>query len=203
MRWLLACVLLVAATASARVIRLPRVVEECGSDLTSEQVLTCTQKFGDAKVERTLPHAQLVRIPKRDTSPTAPGYYLFIEDHGKWQIAGMREGSGELFGFDSVKLGTHTAYHFELGISDRTEISLDDITTSPAVLVRREQVYCGDTGYRCSIVMTACDVLVGGKAIATFRGTVTWKNDMLHIAGDRAQARGECAQEEDVPVYFR
>lgn len=203
MRWLLACTLLVAATASARVIRLPMVVEECGADLTSEQVLTCTRKFGDAKVERTLPHAQLIRIAKHDTSPNAPGYYLFLEDRGKWQIGGMRDGDGELFGFDSVKLGPHTAYHFELGASERTEVSLDDITSTPAVLVRREQIYCGGTGYRCSVVMTACDVLVGGKAIATFRGTVSWKNDMLHVAGDRTQARGECGQEADVPVYFR
>lgn len=194
---------LAAAVASARVIRLPMVVERCASERTSDEVLDCARRFGDAKVVRTLPHVQLIRIPKRDTSPSAPGYYLFLEDHGEWAIAGMREGEGELFGFDVATLGTHTAYHFELGISDRTEVSLDDITSTPAVVMRREQVYCGGTGFRCSIVMTACDVLVAGKSVATFRGKVEWKNDQLHITGDRSRARGECDQGEDVPVYFR
>ena len=199
---MLACLLAFAATASARVIRLPAVVEACHSDLTSEQVLTCTRAFGDAKVVRSLPHVQLIRIPRADKGPNAPGYYLFLEQGGRWQIAGMREGDAELFGFDAPKLGTHTAYHFELGIAERTEVSLDGVTTTQAMSSRREQVYCSGSGFRCSVVMTSCDVLVGGKAVATFRGTVSWKKDMLHVAGDRSHAGDQCAQEEDVPIYF-
>jgi len=201
MRWLPVCLLVGAATASARVVRLPAIVEYCGSEMTSDEVLACTRKLGDAKIERTLPHARLVRIPKRDRSPNAPGFYVFVEAHGRWHLAGIREGDGELFGFDAPKLGTHTAYHFELGMSDHIDISLDGITSSPAVYVRREQVYCGE-GWRCSVVMTSCDVLVAGKAVSTFRGTIEWKDNQLHVAGDRSHAGSECGQSEDVPVSF-
>jgi hypothetical protein len=199
---MLACLLVFVATASARVVRLPAVVEACRDDLTSDQVLGCTRAFGDAKVVRSLPHAQLIRIPRRDKAPSAPGFYLFLETSGKWHIAGIHEGDAELIGFDAQKLGTHTAYHLELGVVDHTEVSLDSVTTTPAIYTRREQVYCGGSGFYCSNVVTACDVLVGGKAIASFRGTVAWKADALHIAGDRSHVGDMCDQPEEVPIYF-
>jgi hypothetical protein len=197
---MLVCLLVIAATASARVVRLPPVVEYCGGELTSDEVLACTRKLGEAKVERTLPHARLVRVPGRDTSPSSPGYYVFVENHGHWHLAGIHEGDGELFGFDLAKLGTRTAYHFDLGVSEHIEISLDGVTPSRGLYVRREQVYCSGEGWRCSTAMTSCDLLVGGKAVETFRGKVEWKANQLHIAGDRSRAGNECDQAES--VYF-
>ena len=204
MRWPLACVLVVAATASARVVRIPQVASECHENATWGDVMTCVGRFGDARLARSLPHAKLVRVTRRSGDhPDAPGMYLFVEEHGRWGLGGMYEGEAELLGFDRTTLGTHGIYRFEIGLSEHTDVALDDVATAPAVIVLHDQVYCGGTGYHCSTIVAACDVLVAGKAVATFRGTVTWKNDALHVAGDRTHVGNNCQQREDVPVYFR
>jgi hypothetical protein len=203
MRWVLACMLVVTATASARVIRVPAIARACDGNRSWSDVLKCTGTYGDAKLAKALPHARVVHIPgRRDDKPSAPGVYLFVEEHGAWHLGGLYEGEAEVLGLARVTLGSHAAYRVDLGDSLHMQMSVDDVTSTPAVYVRREQLYCSGLGYSCSTVMTACDVLVGGKAIATFRGTVTSKDTTLHIAGDRTRAGRDCDQPEEVPVYF-
>jgi len=199
----LACALVVAATASARVVRIPAIARECRGDLAWSDVMKCTGTYGDAKLAKTLPHARVVHLAGHEgDKPSAPGVYLFVEAKGTWQLGGMYEGEVSVLGLERVTLGSHTAYRIDIAASDHTQVSLDDVTTTPALYVRREQLYCAGVGYHCTTVMTSCDVLVGGKAVATFRGTVTSKDTTLHIAGDRTHAGSECDQAEDVPVYF-
>src|SRR6185312_6688778 len=95
--------------------------------------------------------------------------------------------------FSRITLGKHDVVRIDLGSTARDE---------DRIVQRHEQLYCTGTGYRCSGVVIACDVLVAGKALETFRGTVSWKNNALHVAGDRSRAHNECEQAEDVPVYF-
>jgi hypothetical protein len=189
MRWV--CVLLlVTATASAKVIMIPAIARECSEQKTWGEVMKCAGEHGHAKLEKSLPHARLIRITHDHDEQS--GLYLFVEAKG-WRLGGMTEYAGELLGFDNPTLGTHGAYRYELGITERN---------GDNTVIRREQVYCGGVGYRCTTVVTACDVLVAGKAIETFRGTVSWHHDHLRIAGDRTHAGGECAQAEEVNVWF-
>ena len=44
--------------------------------------------------------------------------------------------------------------------------------------------------------------LVAGKAQLTFRGTVSWKDGELHVAGDRSHAGAFCDEREVAPLSF-
>jgi hypothetical protein len=189
MRWAL-LVMLVAGTATAKVVMIPVIARECSEAKTWDDVMKCVEAHGHAKVEKSLPHARLIRLT-HEHEPQG-GVYLFVETKG-WQLGGMSEYAGELLGFDHPTLGRHSVYRYELGVSERV---------GDEVVIRREQVYCTGVGYRCTTVVTACDVLVGGKAIETFRGTVSFHQQHLRITGDRTHAGGECMQAEDVDVRF-
>jgi hypothetical protein len=200
MRWVLACMVALVGVASARVIMIPPVARACGEEPTWEQVAACAAKFGAVKVDRTLPHARLVKVT--DPKGTVRGFYLFVERHGAWRLGGMYEEPGDALALESVQLGTHDVYHVEIGTTSHEEIGLDDGTTARAVIVNHAQIYCSGVGYRCSAMTTSCDVLVGGKAQWTFRGKVTWKDGALHVSGDRSHAGSMCDQNETVPLSF-
>ena len=168
---------------------IPVIARECSEAATWADARACLEKHGIVKVEKTLPHARLVRLTHKD-DPGPGGLYLFVETKG-WQLGGMVEYAGELLGFDHPRFGTHRVYHFELGSVEHSGASL---------VQQRQQVFCTGTGYRCTIVLSACDVLVAGKAVASFRGTVTWQKDHLHVAGDRAHAGDACEQAADVAL---
>jgi hypothetical protein len=182
------------------VIRIPPVASECGEEPTWEQVATCASKFGTVKVERTLPHARLIAI--QDENAAARGFYLFVEVHGAWRLGGMYEMPGEALALESVRLGTHDVYRFEVGVTEREELSLDGRTPERAVILHHDQIYCTGIGYRCSSLTSACDVLIAGKSLLTFRGKVSWKAGALHVAGDRSHAGDMCEQNEVVPLSF-
>jgi len=185
--------LLVAGTASARVIMIPVIARECSDEKTWGDVMKCVEPHGHAKLEKSLPHARLVRLTReRDENS---GLYLFVENKG-WQLGGMSEYAGELLGFDNPTFGGHAVYRYDMGITEHIGNSGEQ------TVIRHEQVYCTGTGYRCTTVMVACDVLAAGKAIETFRGTVSWHQRHLRIAGDRTHAGGECAQAEEVDLMF-
>jgi hypothetical protein len=190
MRWALA-LLLVGGAARARVIRVPEIVSACPSAATWDDIRACVDKHGHSTLAQSLPHARLIRVAHKGEKRT--DLVLFLEDKG-WRLGGLSEDAGELLGFEHVTLGKHDAYRIDLGRTDRG----DEAT----IVQRHEQLYCTGSGYRCWAVTIACDVLVGGKATETFRGTVTWKNNQLHVTGDRSRARGECEQAEDVQLYF-
>lgn len=189
MRWALA-LLLVAGTATARVVRVPAIVSECSTEPTWDDIRACVDQQGRSTIAQSLPHARLLRVAHEGDKHT--DLALFVETKG-WRLAGLDEDAGELLDFQRITLGTREAYRIDLGSSEHDE---------DRIIQRHEQRYCTGAGYRCSSVMIACDMLVGGKAIATFRGTVTWQDDHLHVAGDRTRAGDECEQPADVPVYF-
>lgn len=190
-----------AGVASARVITIPAVARECSEEPTWEDVATCAAKFGAVTIERTLPHARLVRITGANDGMR--GIYLFVERGTAWRLGGMYEAPALVLGLDTVSIGTRSVYRVELGITEHEDVGLDETTTAHAVTVRHEQMYCGGVGWRCSTVMTSCDVLVAGKARWTFRGRVSWKNGSLLVKGDRSHAGAECEQAEVVPLLFQ
>jgi hypothetical protein len=200
MRWVLACMVAVASLADARVIMIPPVARDCGQAPTWDAVTTCTSKFGTVTVEKTLPHAKLVKITQETSG--VRGFYLFVERHGAWLLGGMYEEKGDALALESVRLGTHDVYHVEIGTTAHEEIGLEDGTTARAVIVEHAQIYCTGTGYRCSAMTTSCDVLVAGKTRWTFRGKVSWKDGALHVTGDRTHAGPMCDQSETVPLSF-
>jgi len=191
----LVVLLLLTGVASAKVVMIPVIARECSVEKTWDDVVTCVGRYGAVKIEKTLPHAKLVRVARKSDAGDEPeqgGVYLFVEQNG-WQLGGMMDYAGEVLSLDNPTLGTHGVYRFELG-------SAED--EADWIIRQRQQVYCTGTGYRCTTVDVACDKLVGGKAIETFRGTVSWQKDHLHIAGDRSHAGDTCRERDDVELFF-
>jgi hypothetical protein len=200
MRWAFACTFAFAGVASARVISIPAVARECGEEPTWEDVATCAAKLGTVKIERTLPHARLVRITNENAG--ARGIYLFVERNKTWRLGGMYEDGVSVLGLDTVTFAGHAVYRVTFGLSEHSDVSLDDMTMTPVVFVQREEMYCTGAGYRCTTVRTSCDALVAGRARLSFRGTVHWKNGALHVAGDRSRAGTFCDEREVAPLSF-
>jgi hypothetical protein len=201
MRWVLACMVALGGVASARVIRIPPVASACSEERTWDDVAACAATFGTVKIQRTLPHARLIRITNANAGDR--GIYRFVESHKAWRLGGMYEAPALVLGLDTVSIGTRRVYRIEIGATDHADVALDDTTTAHAVTVRHEQMYCGGVGYRSSTVMTSCDVLIAGKTRWTFRGKVRWKDGSLRIAGDRSRAGEECEQAEVVPLLLQ
>src|SRR4051812_36021230 len=109
MRWLGVLVLVVAGVASAKVVMIPVIARECREAKTWGDVMECVGPHGEAKVEKALPHARLVRVTRKtepDEEPASGGVYLYVEQSG-WQLGGMVEYAGELLGFDNPTIGGH------------------------------------------------------------------------------------------------
>ena len=187
----LVLVVALCGVASAKVVMIPVIARECSDEKTWGDVMKCVEPHGHVKLEKSLPHARLVRVTRDHDDGS--GLYLFVQA-GSWQLGGMTEYAGELLGFDNPTVGGHGVYRYDIGTTEHT--------TSEQTLIRHVQVYCTGTGYRCTTVMVACDVLAAGKAIETFRGTVSWHQHHLRIAGDRTHAGAECEQAEEVDLWF-
>jgi hypothetical protein len=200
MRWALACMVALGGVASARVIMIPPMARECSEEQTWDDVAACAAKLGTVKIERTLPHARLVRITSANAGDR--GIYLFVERHKTWRLGGMYEDDVSVLGLDALTFGGHTVYRVSFGISEHSDVSLDDATMTPVVFVQRDEMYCTGAGYRCTTVRTSCDALVAGKTQLTFRGTVSWKDGALHVAGDHSRAGKFCDEREVAPLSF-
>jgi hypothetical protein len=200
MRWAIACMVALGGVASARVIRIPPVAAACSEEQTWDDVATCAAKLGTMKIERTLPHARLVRITNDRSG--IHGIYLFVERNKTWRLGGMYEDEVAVLGLDALTFGGHSVYRVSFGVSEHSDVSLDDSTMTPVVFVQRDEMYCTGAGYRCTTVRTSCDALVAGKTQLTFRGTVSWKDGALHVAGDRSHAGTFCDEREVAPLSF-
>ena len=95
-----------------------------------------------------------------------------------------------------MTLGKHSGFRLDAGVATTTSMSLDGETTMPAVLRQRLTLLCFDEGFGCTQMMTACDLLLHGKAYYSFRGKVVYANHAIKVVGDRRNAGAYCQQAE-------
>jgi hypothetical protein len=84
-------------------------------------------------------------------------------------------------------------YRIEMGYAQSSWVTLDEIGSRPAVL-RRQFTYFCTPSVSCRYAMVACDVLVNGKAVSTFRGTATWDGSAIAIHGDSRSTNRYCSK---------
>lgn len=96
----------------------------------------------------------------------------------------------ELLGF-SPQAGA--SYRIDLGYTTATWVTLDEVSTQPA-LIRRLYTYVCSTNGTCGSAIIGCDVLVRGRAVATFRGEPRWDGHVLQIRGDGRNTNRYCAR---------
>jgi hypothetical protein len=192
----LVIVLLMAGTASARVVMTPTIPRSCPRAARWDDVTKCLTRFGKPKVARDLRNAKLVVL-----SDGAPGVYLYVRD-GEWRIAGMYEISGEPIAFQRVTINKHVGYRFDLGMSLDSDIAINEDESRPAVTQLKVSVFCSGASYRCTPVVTSCDVFVDGSSRETYRGKLRFVGDVVKNVGDRKRVREQCATPEEQSLFW-
>src|SRR5687767_11698211 len=144
----------------------------CKPTTSFKQFMGCQFKGWDLDILHDLPTTKLLTM-------RAPGEHarkqlaLYILVSKNWIRAGVYaelNDSTELLSFKQID----AAYRVDLGFASHTWVTVDDITSRPALLKRTHTYICDMQNAACRSVQSSCDVLVRGRTIATFRGTVKW-----------------------------
>lgn len=188
--------LALAGTAHAFVgIDEPPIVAACGAGKTWADLATCLARQGVVTVERALPRAKLVRIVQTENGrPYDHGVYLYLlRADGSWTIGGMYAGSGySVLDLAPLTIEKHPGYRIAIGQLVRTRTSVSGFVNLPVTLQTQRVLFCSGVGYRCADATTHCDVIYRGKAIWTYRGTLTFEGGLVVNAGDRSHGGGVC-----------
>ena len=94
----------------------------------------------------------------------------------------------ELLGFSTFN---SDRYRIDMGYVSTTWVALDEGSSRPAQLRRQFAYICSATS-GCQSVQVRCDVLVHGKAVATFRGEPVWEGNAIKIRGDASNTNRYC-----------
>jgi hypothetical protein len=176
----------------------PEVVRTCPRAASWERIEKCLTRLGKATVLRTLPHARVVELT---TGPNGAGggHYLYVERDHQWRLGGLHENnesSTELLAADEVTVSHHHGFRLEIGEIRRTFVSLDEVSAVPGILTMIEVLYCSGDQWRCTPVVRACDMLVRGAAVWSFRGKITTGDNQVEVVGDRSRLSPSCAAVE-------
>jgi hypothetical protein len=208
LRWVaLLGLVVVSATAIARakiVVMDPPLVRACPRGATWDAIDKCLHKQGKPTVLRTLPTARLIQLQQQsgDTSYDG-GIFLYMQRGNEWRLAGLYENRGaeyEVLGIESIKVGNHIGYRIDIGQFFRSAVQPDGFTNVPALFATKQTLFCGGDTWRCTEVVTSCDVYVRGGATWSFRGVVSVADNFVKIAGDRNHVGPFCSVAEQEPL---
>jgi hypothetical protein len=195
MRWLPLLIVLGSLRADAHPARFeddyykPQPV--CPPAASWSKFAACAFKKTKIEILQDLPAAKLIAYE--------PGYAkgskrleLYLLAGKAWVKSGFyseTNASTELLAF--APLGGD-AYRIDVGFASATWVSLDEVGSRPAIL-RRSYTYACTATNGCRTVQTSCDVLVHGKAVATFRGVPKWDGRELRVRGIAQNTNRYCA----------
>jgi len=152
------------------------------------------KEVNELRVLQDLPAAKLVSYVPKGYAAGTKRLELYVLSKGSWTKTGFyaeTNPQSELLGFESVNAET---YRLDMGYAAATWVTLDEVNTRPALLRRRFTYYCSVTN-GCRSVLSSCDVLVHGKAVAMFKGTVKWtRGNDFEIRGDASATNRYCTK---------
>ncbi|MBL9013945.1 MAG: hypothetical protein JNL83_07205 [Myxococcales bacterium] len=199
----LVIVMLLVADAAARriVIMDPPIVSACPGGKSWDVVKACLARQGKLTIERTLPAAKLVRLVQdNDGKPFDAGVYLYVQRADKtWNVGGMFAGTSyTIMDLKPLTIAGHRGYQLDIGQITRTHVSVDGATSVRAVLSTKRVLFCSGESYGCPDATTQCDVMIRGKTLWTFRGTIAFEPGRAVIHGDRSFGGQVCVPMRDV-----
>jgi hypothetical protein len=186
MRWLPLLIVLASLRADARPARLDhdfyKPEPPCPRIASWTKFARCKLKNTKFELVHDLPAAKLVSYEINYARGTRR-LELYLLANGAWLkssfYAEVILANSELLGFQAL---TGNAYRIDVGYATSTSVTLDQVTTRPALL-RRQYTYVCNATSNCRTVQTACDVLVHGKAVASFRFEPSWNGSELKLTG--------------------
>jgi hypothetical protein len=195
-RLVIIALLLVASHAHARrVVHIPTLRELCPGGPEWAKVAACIKRLGEFKLVRDEERVKVIVIPE---GTRFAGLYLYSQTK-QWTLRGElpRYKPTDIFGFARVRFGAHDGYRLDIGMASPTTFSADGESASASAVFRQTvTLLCFDDQPACIETMTACDLLVHGKAYASFRGKLVYADRQLRVVGDRRNAGAYCPASE-------
>lgn len=164
-------------------------VFSCPSNTSWQKLQHCLETRDKVVILYDFANAKLIRLHGRITAQ--PSLFLYMRVDNQWtrtSFYGDLGPSGELLSVTSLR---DNAYRIEMGVAYPSSVSLDDVTTVPALLRRKTTYMCTARG-QCHAAITMCELSVRGKAYWTFRGKPVWDGKLLRVAGDTTNAGPQC-----------
>lgn len=179
-------------------------VRQCPHASSWQAVDACLRKHGTPTVMKSLPTARLVHLEQVEGSTKYDGgVFLYMQIGKQWKLAGMYENRGgdyEVMNLEPIIVGKHAGFRLDVGQSYRSALQPDGVTSVPAMITTHLAMFCGGDSWRCTEVITSCDVIVHGGALYSFRGKLDIADNMVHIRGDRSHVGPFCASPEQEPL---
>jgi hypothetical protein len=196
MRWFAILVVLASLRADARPRRIDRADDYrpppvCRGEARWKKFAACQLRNATFEVIRDLPKAKLVAVELPAHSRGGKRLELYVLGTRGWLKGSSfyaETTTSELLAFHELANDT---FRLDVGSAHHTWVSLDQTSSRPAVLKRQVTFLCSSDGV-CRSVVTGCEVIVHGKAVALFRGVPQWEGASLTIRGDARSTNRYC-----------
>jgi hypothetical protein len=195
MRWLLPLIVLASFRADAHPARFDddyyKPPPVCKPSASWPKYARCQFKKLKVDLLQDLPTVKLVtyELDYARGSKRLELYFLVGKSWTKSSLYAETNASNELIGFQALG---GDAYRIDLGFAQQTWVTLDEVGSRPAILRRSYAYVCTPTS-GCRAVQLSCDVLVHGKALASFRGVAKWDGRELRVKGATQNTNRYCA----------
>jgi hypothetical protein len=178
----------------------PQIYEDCVEARSLASLTECFRPFGEPTALWGTATLKLFAVKQARWDR---GVFLYRLVGTTWKLSGMTFDSDGFLAIESVTIGKHAGYRLEFGRIRPTQVILDDSSPVAGTIAAKSSLYCRGDTISCTEVITACDIVIKGKAYRTFRGTVTINKDYnLDVSGDRTKA-GDCASPERVNLGWQ
>jgi hypothetical protein len=179
---------LTAAAAGKRVIVDPPVVRICPRSGAWSAIERCLAQQGSATITHSLPGARLVHVDPSSKPGTSSVAGTFGGPDHEYEVRGLTE----------VKVGKHVGHRIAISQVMHAQLSVDGRTMHAGIIRLERALYCGGDHWRCTDVVSSCDVLIDGRSMYSFRGTTSIADNQVKIEGARDRIGSYCSPPESI-----
>lgn len=163
----------------------PRLVRECPTAASWPMLLECFKLHELAgTVVATVDDAKLVSVAVDDDTHYDEGLAVYVRsgDGGPWHLGGL-VGGGDGVGLLQFDHAGRHAYRIDRTETITSSMSLDGLTSVPAIYRDISATFCSGTSYRCVQVVSHCEQIVHGQTVTVYDGTLTVRDNTLSLKG--------------------
>jgi hypothetical protein len=190
------CSVLSPGSASARrVIKRPTISSQCRTPGTWNQMAACVRRFGPFKVLHATADLKLISVGPVDDDFGIGGRYVFARHQNRWQYTGALGSEYKVDKISTEQFEGHKVHRLDLSRAAREAVPFADGVTQWGWVTERLAMFCSPEAVYCESIVTSCDVVVRGKTLNRFRGTISYiKDGEMAVQGDRGLAGNGCTQ---------
>jgi hypothetical protein len=168
----------------------PRLSRECPTAASWSALLDCFKLHGlVGSIIGTLDDAKLVSVTVADTEHDREDVAVYVRagDRGPWRLGGL-VGAGDPPDFTLLRFEhAGRGYRIDFAATISSAVSVDGVTSVPAVYREIMATFCNGGSFRCVQVIPHCEQIVHGQTVSVFDGTLTVHDNTLSLKGVGSQ----------------